>query len=257
MHYSSFLGCINVEKTSEQCIQPPLPPENQKAVGRETETQVRSQMVDKWTVGLNKEGLYNGVKSPKEGGREKRERKNIKEELLQHQEEHHWKQPFYPKTCSSDLRSSLNHMFYSPRTNSQLPVIVEKPIINPILSPILLQIYCTGLIGPISFPTWVWVMICDPTIIFIYSHISHESTPFINCQIARSILFILDLMKILFEKLAGNIICWLYDHKKIICCLFCILKLKLILGQHNICCLYITETFETPTIFHVNTIFKK
>ena len=42
MHYSSFPGRINVEKTSEQCIQPPLPPENQKAVGRETETQVRS-----------------------------------------------------------------------------------------------------------------------------------------------------------------------------------------------------------------------
>ena len=32
-------------------------------------------MVDKWTVGLNKEGLYNGVKPPEEGGSE-----NIKEE---------------------------------------------------------------------------------------------------------------------------------------------------------------------------------
>ena len=31
---------INVEKTSEQCFQPPLLLENQKAVGRETETQV-------------------------------------------------------------------------------------------------------------------------------------------------------------------------------------------------------------------------
>ena len=29
-------------------------------------------MVDKWMVGLNKEELYNGVKSPEEGGREKR-----------------------------------------------------------------------------------------------------------------------------------------------------------------------------------------
>ena len=27
-------------------------------------------MVDKWTVGLNKEGLYNGVKPPKERGSE-------------------------------------------------------------------------------------------------------------------------------------------------------------------------------------------
>ena len=38
-------------------------------------------MIDKWTVGLNKEGLYNGVKPPEEGDR-KRKRKNIKEELL-------------------------------------------------------------------------------------------------------------------------------------------------------------------------------
>ena len=42
MHYSSFPGRINVEKISEQCSQPTLPPENQKVVGRETETQVRS-----------------------------------------------------------------------------------------------------------------------------------------------------------------------------------------------------------------------
>ena len=42
MHYSSFPGRINVEKTSEQCFQPPLSLENQKAVGKETETQVRS-----------------------------------------------------------------------------------------------------------------------------------------------------------------------------------------------------------------------
>ena len=32
-------------------------------------------MVDKWMVGLNKVGLYNGVKPPEEGGSE-----NIKEE---------------------------------------------------------------------------------------------------------------------------------------------------------------------------------
>ena len=42
MHYSNFPGRINVEKTSEQCFQPTLPPENQKAVGREIETQVQS-----------------------------------------------------------------------------------------------------------------------------------------------------------------------------------------------------------------------
>ena len=54
---------------------------NQKVVGGETETQVPSYMVDKWTVILNKEGLYNGVKSS-EGGGGKKARKNIKEELL-------------------------------------------------------------------------------------------------------------------------------------------------------------------------------
>ena len=57
------------------------PPENQKAVEGETETQVRNYMVDKWMVRLNKEGLYNWVKPPEEKD-QKIERKNIKEELL-------------------------------------------------------------------------------------------------------------------------------------------------------------------------------
>ena len=38
-------------------------------------------MADKWTIRSNNEELYNGVKPPEEGGREK-ERKNKKEELL-------------------------------------------------------------------------------------------------------------------------------------------------------------------------------
>ena len=81
MRYSSFPGRINMEKISEQCFRLPLPPENQKDVRREAETQVPSRMVDKWTVGSNKEGLYNGVKPPEEKDR-KRKRKNFKEELL-------------------------------------------------------------------------------------------------------------------------------------------------------------------------------
>ena len=68
MHYSSFPDRINVEKTSEQCFQPLLLPKNQKAVGKETETGVRGQIVDKWVVGLNKGGLYNKVKPPEESG---------------------------------------------------------------------------------------------------------------------------------------------------------------------------------------------
>ena len=39
-------------------------------------------MVDKWTVGLNKEGLYNGVRPPEEGDHKKKKKKNIKIELL-------------------------------------------------------------------------------------------------------------------------------------------------------------------------------
>ena len=40
MRYSSFPGRIYVEKTPEQCFESPLPPENQKAVREEVETQV-------------------------------------------------------------------------------------------------------------------------------------------------------------------------------------------------------------------------
>ena len=47
MRYSNFPDRINVEKTFEQCFRLPLPPENQKAVGREAETQVPRRMVDK------------------------------------------------------------------------------------------------------------------------------------------------------------------------------------------------------------------
>ena len=57
---------------------------------RETEIEVRSQIVDKWTVGLNKEELYNGVK-PLEESRAENIKENSEEELLQHQEEHHQK----------------------------------------------------------------------------------------------------------------------------------------------------------------------
>ena len=49
MHCNSSPGRINVEKTSEQFFQPPLPLENQKAVERETEnssTKLDSRQVD-------------------------------------------------------------------------------------------------------------------------------------------------------------------------------------------------------------------
>ena len=40
---------------------------------------------------------------------------------------------------------------------------VRKPITSTVLSPILLQIYCIGLIGLISYSFLVWATICDPT----------------------------------------------------------------------------------------------
>ena len=33
-------------------------------------------MVDKWTIGSNNEGLYNGVKPPEEGGHERKKKEH-------------------------------------------------------------------------------------------------------------------------------------------------------------------------------------
>ena len=55
-----------------------LPPENQKAVREEVETQVPGWMTDKWTMGSSNEGLYNGVRPPEEEKKHERERRNIK-----------------------------------------------------------------------------------------------------------------------------------------------------------------------------------
>ena len=43
-------------------------------MGGEAETQVPRRMVDKWTVGSNKEGLYNGVRPPEEGEDKKKKK---------------------------------------------------------------------------------------------------------------------------------------------------------------------------------------
>ena len=42
--------------------------------------------------------------------------------------------------------------------------MVRKPITSQVLSPTLLQIYCIGLIGPVSYSIWVQATICDPTV---------------------------------------------------------------------------------------------
>ena len=79
MHYSSFPDRIYVEKTPEQCSKSPLPPENQKAVREEVETQVPGWMTDKWTMGLSNEGLYNGVSPPEDWGERKKKKKTHQE----------------------------------------------------------------------------------------------------------------------------------------------------------------------------------
>ena len=75
---------------------------------------------------------------------------------------------------SSDLNSTLDYVSFPPRTNLKPWLTVRKPINSPVLSPILLQIYCIGLIGPISYSFWVWAIICDPTNIdFLNKHLLH------------------------------------------------------------------------------------
>ena len=56
---------------------------------------------------------------------------------------------------------------FPPRTDLKPWLTVRKPINSPVLSLTLLQIYCIGLIGPISYSFWVWATICDPTIIYL------------------------------------------------------------------------------------------
>ena len=53
---------------------------------------------------------------------------------------------------------------FSPRTSFKPRLTVRNPINSSVLSPTLLQIYCIGLIGPISYSFWVWAAICVPTV---------------------------------------------------------------------------------------------
>ena len=60
------------------------------------------------------------------------------------------------KTYSSDLSLTFDYVFYPPRTGSEPQLTIIKPITSLVLSPTLLQIYCIGLVGPISYSIWVW-----------------------------------------------------------------------------------------------------
>ena len=84
------------------------------------------------------------------------------------------KLPIHPKTYSSDLNSTLDNVYFLLRTDLKPWLTIKKPINSPVLSPTLLQIYCIGLIGPVSYSFWVWATICDPTIyIYIYIFYKH------------------------------------------------------------------------------------
>ena len=105
------------------------------------------------------------------------------------------------KTYSSDYNSTSNYMRTPPRTDLEPWLIVRKSIISPILSPTLLQIYCIGLIGPISISYffWVWATICDLTITILL--IYHKYFPMLKqfiealylkfCLLLHSFFFLL------------------------------------------------------------------
>ena len=63
--------------------------------------------------------------------------------------------PIHPNTYSSNLNSTLNNVYFPSRTDLKPWLTVRKPINSLVLSPTLLQIYCIGLIGPISYSFWV------------------------------------------------------------------------------------------------------
>ena len=105
---------------------------------------------------MGKTSIRKGLKKYKEEGLGKihcSTRKNILSEIVNSS-----------KTYSSDLSLTFDYMFYPPRTGSEPQLTVIKPITSPVLSSTLLQIYCIGLIGPISYSIWVWATNWDPTV---------------------------------------------------------------------------------------------
>ena len=64
MHYSSFPGRINVEKTSEQYFQLLPPIEDYKNLLNRIDMGVEDGMKDKWMMEIDQMGLYNGKRPP-------------------------------------------------------------------------------------------------------------------------------------------------------------------------------------------------
>ena len=69
------------------------------------------------------------------------------------------------------MNSTSDYVSIPPRTDLKPRLIVRKPITSLVLSPTLLQIYCIGLIGPISYSFWVWATICDLTVTILIMYI--------------------------------------------------------------------------------------
>ena len=69
-------------------------------------------MVNKWTVGLNKEGLYNGVKPQEERGREKDKERTLKKNYCSIRKNtigtNHFIQELTPRTPLEITNSSKN-----------------------------------------------------------------------------------------------------------------------------------------------------
>ena len=63
------------------------------------------------------------------------------------------------------LKFNLRLYVFSSSDRLKTLINFRKPVNSPVLSLTLLQIYCIGLIGPISYSFWVWAAICDPTIV--------------------------------------------------------------------------------------------
>ena len=98
-----------------------------------------------------------------------KDRKNIREKTRRRftvtlERTEHLKLHVPSKTYSLDYNSTSDYMRIPPRTGLESWLTVKKSVISPILSPTLLQIYCIGLIEPISISYWVWATICDLTV---------------------------------------------------------------------------------------------
>ena len=155
-----------MEKTFEQYFQLLPPTENQKSysIGQILEYKVRWETSGRWK--WIRGDYIIGKTSVRRGIGKILEERYWARSTVALGRTTYLKYPVHPKTYSSDLNSTLDSVYFPPRTNLKPWLTVRKPINSPVLSPTLLQIYCIGLIGPISYFFWIWATICDPTVAY-------------------------------------------------------------------------------------------